>query len=241
MNPFDFPPFAAVLDAAYSLLADLVGILQPMAGDSSAAFAVVLVTLAVRAVLVPVGISQARAERGRRRLAPMLAELKRRWSTRPDLLRKKTLELYAAQKVSPFAGCLPLLAQGPVLSIVYALFGFADIAGHSNLLLTAVLAGVPLGASLFVTVQAAVVWPAIIVHLGVIAVVALSAWLSRRLVVAQQSEQPEKLASALSWMPFITVLFAAIAPLAAAVYLAVSTTWTALERRIVRRLIVDRP
>ena len=39
---------------------------------------VVLLTLAVRALLVPVGVSQAKAERDRARLAPRLAELQRR-------------------------------------------------------------------------------------------------------------------------------------------------------------------
>lgn len=62
MDIFAFPPLAALLDAAYGALNGLSTLLEPLAGPSAAALAVVLVTLLVRALLIPVGISQARAE-----------------------------------------------------------------------------------------------------------------------------------------------------------------------------------
>lgn len=239
MDLYSFPPIAAVLDAAYSLLASLVLFIEPLAGASSATVAIVLVTLAVRTALIPVGVSQAKAEASRRRLAPMLAELKRQWSSRPDILRRKTIELYAAQKVSPFAGCLPLLAQGPVLSIVYGLFAFAQVNGHPNLLLASTLAGEPLGWSLLLAVQAGFSW-SLAAHVGVIAVVAFAAWLSRRFALAAAAEPVAgRVGAVLGWLPLTTVVFASIAPLAAATYLAVSGSWTAVERRILRRRIID--
>jgi YidC/Oxa1 family membrane protein insertase len=39
----------------------------------------------------------------------------------------------------------------------------------------------------------------------------------------------------LSWLSFTTVVIASFVPLAAALYLAVSTTWTFAERTILRR------
>ena len=45
------------------------------------------------------------------------------------------------------------------------------------------------------------------------------------------------LARTLSWMPFLTVAFAAFVPLAAALYLAVSTAWTLVERGAIRRVL----
>jgi YidC/Oxa1 family membrane protein insertase len=56
----------------------------------------------------------------------------------------------------------------------------------------------------------------------------------------QPADVPEQLRSttrALSWLPFATVLFAAIVPLAATLYLAVSTTWTLVERTVLRRVL----
>jgi YidC/Oxa1 family membrane protein insertase len=43
------------------------------------------------------------------------------------------------------------------------------------------------------------------------------------------------MARILSWAPYLTVVFAAFVPLAATLYLAVTTTWTQVERAILRR------
>jgi membrane protein insertase Oxa1/YidC/SpoIIIJ len=42
---------------------------------------------------------------------------------------------------------------------------------------------------------------------------------------------------ALSWLPFLTVVFAAVVPLAATLYLAVATAWTLVERTVLRRML----
>src|SRR5690606_17913703 len=88
-----FPPFALALEAASALLTALSSALAPLVGASSAALAVVLLTLAVRAALVPLGAMQVRAEVQRRRLAPRLAELQRRHKKNPERLQRETLEL----------------------------------------------------------------------------------------------------------------------------------------------------
>jgi YidC/Oxa1 family membrane protein insertase len=41
----------------------------------------------------------------------------------------------------------------------------------------------------------------------------------------------------LSFLPYVTVVFAAFVPLAAAVYILTTTTWTVLERSTLRRLL----
>ncbi|HEX7835461.1 MAG TPA: membrane protein insertase YidC, partial [Pseudolysinimonas sp.] len=128
MNFFDLPVLSAILVAASAALAALGTVVTPGG-------AIVLVTIAVRAALIPVGVSMARAERARRRLAPRLAELQKRWRRDPERLRRETLALYAAEKVSPFAGCLPALAQAPVLTLVYAVFASPEVAGAPNALL----------------------------------------------------------------------------------------------------------
>ena len=116
--------------------------------SSSAAAAVVLVTLLVRAALIPVGISQAKAERTRARLAPQLAELQRKHQKNPERLQREMMSLYPAEGTTPLAGCLPMLIQAPIVGIIYALFILPTIAGHPNELLTHTFFGVPLGSSL---------------------------------------------------------------------------------------------
>lgn len=243
MDLYSFAPIAAVLDAAHWLVTQLAELVAPLVGSGSAAFAVVLITMIVRTVLIPVGVSQVRAEIGRRRLAPQLEELRRRYAKNRELLQRKTMELYTSEKVSPLAGCLPLLLQAPVLSILYGLFILPEINGHPNELLTEQLFGVPLGSSLVGLVGAGSVWPTLLVFGALLAVIAVVATLSRRVALKTAVPMPTQpgmagITSALSWMPFITVIFGAFVPLAATIYLTVSTSWTLGERVILRRALV---
>jgi YidC/Oxa1 family membrane protein insertase len=259
---YSFAPIAAILDAAYLFLSSLVSLIQPIAGNFSAAVAIVLLTVVVRAALVPVGISQVRAERTRRRLAPALNNLRRRYSADPAQLQKKTMELYSSENASPLAGCLPLLLQVPVLSIVYGLFILGSINGHGNALLNETLGGIPLGSSVVTAISAGLSWQAVVVSGGLLAVVTIVAALARRTALAQSALDAEILArtapgsrdaaqsparatqgtpqiservtALLSWAPFITVLVAMFVPLAAAIYLAVTTCWTLAERSLLR-------
>ena len=52
--------------------------------------------------------------------------------------------LYKREGTSPFAGLLPLLAQWPLLSVLYLLFRSATVDGAQNRLLSDGLFGVPL-------------------------------------------------------------------------------------------------
>jgi YidC/Oxa1 family membrane protein insertase len=243
MDFYSFAPIAAVLDAAYNAVTGLASLLTPLTGSASAAVAIILITVLVRAALIPVGISQVRAEFTRKRLAPKLQELQRRYKKNPELLQRKTMDLYAAEKASPLAGCLPTLMQAPVLSTVYGLFILGSINGHANGLLTEMLLSVPLGASLV----SGPGWPGVLVFAAVLLVVAAVAWLSRRIALrnapAMTDATPpalQNLSGPLSWLPFITVVFASIVPLAAALYLAVTTAWTLVERILLRQLLAPR-
>ncbi|MFB2584470.1 YidC/Oxa1 family membrane protein insertase [Herbiconiux liukaitaii] len=254
-------------------------LLAPVAGAQAAALAVVVLTVIVRVVLIPVGVSQARAQRMRQRLAPRIAELRRRHGKNPERLQRETMALYAEEKASPFAGCLPLLLQAPVLSLVYGVFLLPTVNGHANALLGETLLGAPLGTS-FVTALGSGAEPSsVVAGVVIVALIAAVALLSRRFTLrvsaaaaaaggssgagargaggtrgsgggrgSSGSDQalPDALAAfgengsatrILSWLPLITVIFAAFVPLAASLYLLVSTAWTLGERTVLARLI----
>lgn len=251
MDIYSFPPIAAVLDFAYTIVTFLATALTPIAGASATALAIVVITMLVRAALIPVGRSQVRAEFTRRRLAPKLRELQRRYGKNPEVLQRKTMELYTEEKASPLAGCLPTLIQAPIVSVVYGLFILGTINGHPNGLLTETLAGVPLGTSLLTLIGGGQAWPGVIVYILLLAVIATVAGLQRRATRAAAAEAGQSsetaaipgmanVASALSWLPFITVIFAAIVPLAATLYLTITTTWTLVERTLLRRIYAAR-
>lgn len=242
MDPFAFPPLAALLNAAYDALYGLSALLEPLAGASAAALAVVLVTLLVRTVLIPVGISQAKAEQTRSRLAPKLRELQRRHRKNPERLQKETLALYRAENTSPFAGILPVLAQAPVIGILYTLFIRTDIAGRPNDLLTHELFGAPLGTSLVSAVfggtATAATW---LVFGALLLVMIVVAEITRRVFRPTPVEGDESplnsptMLGIMSAMHYLTAVFAIFIPLAAALYLTVTVVWTLLQRVILRR------
>jgi YidC/Oxa1 family membrane protein insertase len=243
MDIFAAGPIAGLLDVVYQFVTALSQVLAPIAGSASAALAVVVLTLIVRTLLIPVGMSQVRAEFTRRRLAPKLAELQRAHAADREKLQRKTMELYAQEKASPFAGCLPLVLQAPVLSLVYALFLHPSINGHSNALLSQHLFGVPLGTS-FVHVlgSGSLSLPSIGVFMAFLAAIAAVTAVSRTLlalppVQGSAPAQQNQFTRVLSFLPFITVVFAAFVPLAAVLYLLTTTSWTVVERVTLRRVL----
>jgi YidC/Oxa1 family membrane protein insertase len=260
---YAFGPIAAVLDAAYAVLHNLTQFLTPFAAANAAALAIVVLTVVLRLALIPVGISQARAQVVRQRLAPRLAELRRRHGGDPERLQRETAALYAAENASPLAGCLPLLVQAPILSIVYSLFVLGSINGHDNALLHGGLLGSPLGTSILSGWGAGATTTVLLVGAAVLTVLLVAQLLSRRLMLAQgataagetapvtPSAAPTAAAAlspaaqagmtrALSWLPLISVVFAAIVPLAAALYLTVSALWSVGERALLWRLLSAR-
>ncbi|QYF72750.1 membrane protein insertase YidC [Cryobacterium sp. PAMC25264] len=286
MNFYAFGPIAAVLDAAYAVLHNLTLFLTPLSAANAAALAIIVLTLALRLVLIPVGVSQARAQRQRQRLAPRLTELRRQHGSNPERLQRETMALYAAENASPLAGCLPLLVQAPILSIVYGLFVLGTINGHDNALLAGGLFGSPLGSSILSGWGAGTTPAALLVGGVLLAVLLAAQLLSRRLMLAQAAASaapagplapgaaaasgapgavgvtagrnttagarpaavppvPGALSPAaqatmtgvLSWLPLISVVFAAFVPLAAAIYLTVSALWGVTERALLWRIL----
>jgi YidC/Oxa1 family membrane protein insertase len=243
MDPFALPPVAALLDAGHSLALLLGDLLAPFAGGSSVAAAVAVLTVAVRIVLLPAAIAQIRGELARRRLAPTIAELRRRHGADRERLARETLAAYRTERIPPAAGLVPLLAQAPVIALVYALFTRPVVAGHANLLLAETLAGVPLGQTLAAAVAASSPVATLAVFAAVILSLVITGLLSRRVMLRRAESSGDTTAATrrvlavVGWTPLLTAGVAVVVPLAAAVYLATSAAWTLGERAVlVRRL-----
>ncbi|WP_194421623.1 YidC/Oxa1 family membrane protein insertase [Microbacterium abyssi] len=240
MDIYAFPPIAAILDAAYGALTALSAALEPLAGTAAAAAAVILVTLLVRALLIPVGISQAKAEQTRARLAPKLRELQKRHKKNPERLQRETMQLYKDENTSPFAGCLPVLLQAPVIGILYTLFLHAEIAGHANELLTHELFGASLGTSLVHMVFGGPFsLPTLLVYAALIAIMIVVAEITRRVFrptpVDDSPLSSPAMLRMMSALHYLTAVFAVFVPLAAALYLTVTVAWTLAQRMVLRR------
>ena len=241
MDPFSFPPFAAVLDGAATLIGALAHVLESaMPSGVAVLMAMAVVTLALRAALIPVGLANAKAQLARARLAPKGRALQRRHGTDAALLARKTQELYAAEGVSPFAGMLPAVLQIPVVSVLYGVFTRATVAGHANALLAHTVLGTPLGASfaqlLTTGTLAGLALPtALLVAIVVVAVASRALALQSARRADPDAPGPTRLSAVLSWLPLLSAVFAALAPVAASVYLVVSISWASAERTIAMR------
>jgi YidC/Oxa1 family membrane protein insertase len=225
---YSFPPLAAAIGVLYTVVTGLTTTLTPLLGPAAATVAIVLLTVAVRLALLPLGYAQVRGERTRATLLPKIQDLQRKHRSNPERLRRELAALYQREGTSPLAGCLPALAQAPVFMVLYGLFLTAEVGGRSNVLLTDTLAGVPLGSRLLDVAGADLVTFAVL--FGLIALVAVA---TRRTMPATPPETPG--AGLIKLVPFGTVLVAAVVPLAAGLYLLTTTAWTVAERTVLRR------
>ena len=82
-------------------------------------WAIVLLTIIVRIVLIPLTWRQLKSMRAMQALAPQIKALQEKYKNDRQLLNQKTMEFYQENKVSPFGSCLPLLLQMPVFFGLY--------------------------------------------------------------------------------------------------------------------------
>src|SRR5262245_9703928 len=133
------------VDAAYLVVSALASLLTPLAGGLAAAAAIVGFTVTIRLLLLPLSYRATRGMAAQARMAPPGQAVQKKHAGQPDRLQRELAALYRSEGTSMFAGCLPALAQWPVLSVVYLLFRSPRIAGAPNTLLTHGLFGAPLG------------------------------------------------------------------------------------------------
>jgi YidC/Oxa1 family membrane protein insertase len=235
--------FGVPVDAAYHLVLALTNFLSPVLGGLAAVAAIVVFTMVIRLLLTPLSFRALRGQAAMTRLAPQIQELRKRHGRQPERLQRELSALYAREGTSLLAEFVPLLAQWPVFSVLYLLFRSPTVAGGVNSLLSRNLFGVPLGAHWLSGGGAAVATAGLhaAVFPAVLAILALICWLSVR-VARQMTAGPAVVASGtggaagigllVKVLPYITVVIAAFAPLAAAVYLVVSVSWSVGERRV---------
>src|SRR4030067_689174 len=85
-------------------------------------WAIVLLTVIVRVVLVPLTWRQIKSMRAMQALQPQVKLLQEKYKNARQILNQKMMEFYRENNVSPFGSCLPLLLQMPVfLGLFYML------------------------------------------------------------------------------------------------------------------------
>src|SRR5712692_10529346 len=99
--------------------------------------AIIVLTLIIRLALSPLTqfqlVTQRKTVVEQRKLAPEIAEIRKKFKKDPARMNQETMKLYQEHGVNPLGGmigCLPLIVQIPILTALYYVFqGFAK-AGH---------------------------------------------------------------------------------------------------------------
>jgi YidC/Oxa1 family membrane protein insertase len=83
-------------------------------------FALVLITLIIKAILFPVTKRQFKSMADMQRIAPKMKEIQEKLKGRPaDEINRKVMALYKEEGVNPAAGCVPMLLQSALLFPLY--------------------------------------------------------------------------------------------------------------------------
>ncbi len=80
---------------------------------------IVLITVLIRVVLYPLTSSSIKSQKSLTDLQPKLEALKKKHKGDQQKVAQETMKLYKDNKVNPFASCLPLLIQLPILLAFY--------------------------------------------------------------------------------------------------------------------------
>jgi YidC/Oxa1 family membrane protein insertase len=236
----------------FSVFADLVAhladLLQPLFHGSATAAAIILFTAGVRLAVHPLSRASARGQKARTKIAPRVAELRKKHAKDPKKMQQAVMELHAEEKISPLGGCLPSLLQMPAFFLLYHLFSSSRIGSETNALLGHTLFGSPLGGRFKDTFghggllgEQGVVY--LVLFVIVAAVATLNYGRTKRTMAVSPAVLPEApgagamstMTKVMPLMSFATLLTVAYVPLAAALYVVTSTTWTAVERAVLYR------
>ena len=101
-----FEIFAAALAGFYAIVPSL-------------GIAIILLTVAVRLLLLPLSIKQTRSMREMQAIQPEVKRLQTKYKGDRQKMNEELMALYKEHGVNPFGGCAPLLLQFPVLIALF--------------------------------------------------------------------------------------------------------------------------
>lgn len=106
-----------IFGAILSVIFDGVSLITPV---GALAIAIIIFTLVARILLTPLQLSSQRTSRGMSKIQPELAKIQSKYKGKKDqesqMKQSQEMQaLYKKYKINPFAGCLPLVIQFPLI------------------------------------------------------------------------------------------------------------------------------
>jgi YidC/Oxa1 family membrane protein insertase len=123
-----FAPITNVFKDIFLWLHDFVVGLG-ISGGLAYVLAITILTVVIRACLLPFNIKSANSMRGMQEIQPEVKKLQEKYKGDPQRANVEMMKLYKERKVSMTGGCLPALVPLPILMALYYAFNNMEIEG----------------------------------------------------------------------------------------------------------------
>lgn len=211
-----------VIGAIANVLVQILTFFRGFSG--SYGVAIIQLTVAIRLVLHPLTRKSLKSMKAMQALAPQMTVLREKYRDDPRAMNTEMMNLYRANNVNPFSGCLPQLVQLPVLYALFAALRRPDLFGGETFLGLALdkapCSGLGVGCLTALAHQPVV--------LAIVALVGLTTYLQQRMSITDPQQ-----ARMFLFMPVMVAYFALNFQIALSIYWIVSTLVYMLEYYIV--------
>ena len=215
MNPLDLleAPLRAVLDFFHGV-------------GFTWGWAIVMLTLVVRLLLLPLFVKQYKSARRMQEVAPQMKELQRKYKGNKKKLQEEMMAFYKENDVNPFGSCLPLLLQAPVFIALYYTLRSQDFSDGTDVSFMYVIPDV---SKLLTDIGWAVI-PLIIVY-------AVSQLISSELSATANMSKNQRWLMRLLPIGIVFFIFQFPVPAGLVIYWATTNLWTAGQQLVLKRRI----
>jgi YidC/Oxa1 family membrane protein insertase len=229
--------FNSFRDALYHVLLFFQDLTEPLLGGQSYWFAIVLLTVSVRILLIPLTVKQVKSTRVMQELAPEIKKLQAKHKNDKTKLNEEMMALYKERGFNPMAGCWPLLAQMPFFFALYQVIYRPQIDGEPNILWGKTFFGIPLQQHWLALPG----WDKIFSAAGITILIltttmALTTYISQRQLMNKQTAQvnPQQ-QTIMKIMPLMFFVFAVNVPLAVIIYWVTTNFWSVGQQYMLLR------
>ena len=108
----------SIWDEAVNLFSDFINSVAHYVGGDYG-IALIIVTVVIRLLTMPLMLTSLRNSKKMQLLRPQMQELKEKYGKEPKKYQEETMALYRAEGINPLAGCMPMIVQFVVLTLLY--------------------------------------------------------------------------------------------------------------------------
>lgn len=225
-----------VLDALMAVL----DFLHAFVGDYG--WAIVLLTVIMRLLMMPLTIKQTRSMHDMQRIQPMIKDIQKKHKDNKQKQQEEMMKLYEEHKVNPLGGCLPILLQMPVFIALFQVLrvNFVDAIAALPLAEQAAAKawtffGWNILADLTATPKAVYdasgIW-AVVPYAIFVLLFGLSAWLPQKML--SQDKQQSRIGL---YMSVMLLYFGWVSPAGVLVYWVTSSVWQIGQQAVTLRMV----